>query len=217
MKKIISKVTVFLLMVMFLVTPFNVGARNVEEKGNGKCMSKAAIELKRNMKTLWMDHIVWTRSFIVSDIGNLGDKEDVLNRLLKNQEDIGNLFKPYYGEEAGKKITDLLKEHIVIAGKIVDAVKASDSKNVEAYNKEWYKNADDIVNYINSLNPALKKEDLKELFYTHLKLVTDQVVSRANKEWKKEIEAYDKGRDHMMHLASALSNGIITQFKDKFK
>lgn len=213
MKKFISKITLFLLTVMFLTSPLETYAKGKRNE----CITPAKVELKENMRKLWMDHVLWTRNFIISDLADLGDKDTVINRLLKNQEDIGNAIKPYYGDEAGKKLTDLLKEHIVIAGKLVDAVKVTDSANIEKYNKEWYKNADDMINYINSLNPSLTKDGLKDLFYTHLKVTTDEVLARANKDWKKDIEAYDKGEEHIIHLADALTEGIINQFLKKFK
>ena len=51
--------------------------------------------------------------------------------------DIVNLIKPYYGDEAGNKLTELLKEHIVIAGGIIDAAKKGDQGNVDKFNKDW--------------------------------------------------------------------------------
>jgi hypothetical protein len=45
--------------------------------------------------------------------------------------DLGNIIKPYYGEEAGKKLTVLLKEHILIAGKIIEAAKKGDKAAVD--------------------------------------------------------------------------------------
>lgn len=45
-----------------------------------------------------MEHAIWTRSYIVSAIGGLEDQDKVLARLLRNQDEIGNAIKPYYGE-----------------------------------------------------------------------------------------------------------------------
>jgi len=46
----------------------------------------------------------------------------------------------------------LLKEHIAIAGQIVGAAKSGKQADVEKYNKEWYRNADDIAKpYSNNL------------------------------------------------------------------
>ena len=81
--------------------------------------------------------------FYKDDLSNLEDKSDVLNRLLKKPRDIGNLIKPYYGAENSKKLTELLKEHISLAGQVVDAAKSGNKEDLDKYNKLWHKNADD--------------------------------------------------------------------------
>lgn len=42
--------------------------------------------------------MIWTKNYIVSAFANSEDKEKVLARLLQNQQEIGNVYKPYYGE-----------------------------------------------------------------------------------------------------------------------
>lgn len=132
-------------------------------------------------RKLWIDHVTWTRSFIVSDLASLEDKSDVLERLLKNQEDIGNSIKPYYGEEAGNKLTTLLKEHIELAGQVTDAAKNNNKDDLEKYNKLWYENADKIARFLSSANPNYSEKTLKNMLYKHLEFTTDQVVARLNK------------------------------------
>jgi hypothetical protein len=48
----------------------------------------------KTMRDLWVDHIVWTRQFIVDSASDLPSLNDTTKRLLKNQEDIGNAIKP---------------------------------------------------------------------------------------------------------------------------
>lgn len=168
-------------------------------------------------RKLWIDHVTWTRSFIVSDLASLEDKSDVLERLLKNQEDIGNSIKPYYGEEAGNKLTTLLKEHIELAGQVTDAAKNNNKNDLEKYNKLWYENADKIARFLSSANPNYSEKTLKNMLYKHLEFITDQVVARLNKNWKADINTCDKGEDHMIHFSDILVDGIIKQFPDKFK
>lgn len=55
------------------------------------------------------------------------------------------------------------------------------------------------------------------MLYKHLEFTTDQVVARLNKNWKADINTYDKGEDYMIHFADILVDGIIKQFPDKFK
>lgn len=42
-------------------------------------------------------------------------------------------------------------------------------------------------------------------------------MARINKDWKSDIDAYDKGEDYMINFADVISNGIIKQFPQKFK
>lgn len=139
-----------------------------------------------------------------------------MDRLLKNQDDIGNSIKPYYGEDSGNKLASLLREHIELAGKVLEAAKNKDSKSLENNNKLWYENADKIADFLSAANPNYSNKELKDMLHKHLKFVTDQVVARINKDWKADITAYDKGEDHMIHFADIISEGIIKQFPDKF-
>jgi hypothetical protein len=72
-----------------------------------------ASQLRADMRKLWEDHVTWTRLYIVSVAAGLPDKDLTAQRLLQNQVDIGNAIKPFYGDDAGNKLTALLKEHIL--------------------------------------------------------------------------------------------------------
>jgi hypothetical protein len=59
--------------------------------------SKAATELRVTMRKLWEDHITYTRNNIISALTDLPDADATSKRLLKNEDEIGNAIKPYYG------------------------------------------------------------------------------------------------------------------------
>ena len=179
--------------------------------------TRAQSDLQNAERKLWIDHVSWTRSYIISAIAALKDQNDVLERLLRNQDEIGNSIKPFYGEEAGNKLAALLREHIELAGKVLAAAKTNNKSELDKYNKLWYENADKIAAFLSKANPYYSEKELKNMLYQHLKYVTDQVVARLNKNWKADIEAYDKGEEHMIHFADLLAEGIIKQFPDKFK
>ncbi len=209
MKKLFSILLVFLLFFTLLITPSQVNARDT--------YSKAAEDLRMAERKLWSDHAIWTRNFIISDISNLPDKNDVLDRLLRNQDDIGASIKPYYGEEAGNALAKLLREHISLAGQVVDAAKTGNSADFDKFNKLWYENADQIAKFLSNANPKLPYEELKDMLHKHLQILTEEVTARLNSNWKGNIAAFDKGIDHLLMLADTISNGIIKQFPRKFK
>ncbi|MCR8847506.1 glycosyltransferase [Rossellomorea sp. SC111] len=207
-----KKFTILLLIVLssFFSLPGMAAAKQ------DSCLSEAGIKAREEMRILWTDHVFYTRNYVISAVDGLEDTDIVLARLLQNQKDIGNAIKPYYGEKAGNKLADLLTEHIVLAGKIVDSAKGGKSAQVEQLNKEWYQNADDIARLLASANPYWSEKKLKDLLYMHLQFVTDEAVARIHKDWKANIKSFDEGKAHILHLSDALSDGIVKQFPEKF-
>jgi len=82
------------------------------------------------MRELWSDHIVYTRNFIVSATAAQPDTAEVLQRLLRNQDEIGEAIKPYYGDAAGSQLASLLRSHIQLAGKALVAAKGNQTAQV---------------------------------------------------------------------------------------
>jgi phage terminase Nu1 subunit (DNA packaging protein) len=178
-------------------------------------MSRSA--LKTEMRKLWEDHIVYTRNYIISALADLGDADAVAGRLLKNQDDIGDAIKPYYGEEAGKKLSMLLRDHIMIAAEVVKAAKTGNDVDLTKAQAKWTANADEIAGFLSGANPYWMKKDMEEMLHKHLEYTTGEVVSRLKKDWAADIGYYDKGHKHMLMFADVLTMGIEKQFPDKFK
>src|SRR5438067_4790087 len=81
------------------------------------------VDFRNAMRKLWEDHITWTRLYIVSAAADLPEKDVTAQRLLQNQTEIGNAIKPFYGEDAGNKLTALLRDHILGAVDLIAAAK----------------------------------------------------------------------------------------------
>lgn len=108
----------------------------------------AGVELKMAMRKLWEEHIVYTRNYIISALAGLPDGDAVAQRLLGNQDDIGNAVKPYYGDAAGKKLSALLRDHILIATEVVKAAKAGDKPQLAKAQVKWTANGKDIAAFL---------------------------------------------------------------------
>jgi hypothetical protein len=194
------------------------GTTSTYAKQQVQSINQSKVMFENKFRRLWIDHVLWTSNYITSaTTAGAEDQKQVLNRLLKNQEDIGNAIKPLYGENAGNKLTDILKEHIIIAGKIVDAAKSGNNSLVNQLNKEWYRNADEIAAFLSNANPFLKNEDLKKLMYMHLNLVSNDLSASLAKDWNARIVSIDEGVSHIILMADTISLGVEKQFPDKFK
>ena len=130
-------------------------------------ISQSAIEIRVAMRTLWEDHITYTRNYIISALAGLPDEQAMAERLLRNQDDIGNAIKPYYGDEAGNKLAALLRDHILIATEVVSAAKAGDNQQLTAAQEKWSANGKDIAAFLAAANPNWSKAELDAYFAAH--------------------------------------------------
>ena len=174
-------------------------------------------QLRQTMRKLWTDHTVWTRDYIVAAVDDRPDAPAAADRLMKNQEDIGNAVAAYYGQAAGQQITSLLKQHIAIAVDLIKAAKAGDQKAQTAANEKWQQNAGDIATFLSKANPNWPKDVLVSMMKMHLTTTADEVVARLKHDWDGDVRAYDAVYNHILMMADALSDGIMKQFPEKFK
>jgi hypothetical protein len=215
--------TIIAVGVVALLATFSLAGNNLlgEDDGHGKPGAAATADkkqaLRQDMRKLWTDHTMWTRIYVIAAVGNGADKKAATDRLLKNQEDIGDAVGAYYGEEAGNQLTDLLKEHILQAADLIEAVKAGNTEKFEKINADWKRNASDISAFLAKANPNWNKDALTEMMNTHLSTTIDEVQARLDKDWEADVKAYDEVYEHILAMADALSDGIIKQFPDKFK
>ena len=105
---------------------------------NSAAISASRCTLRTSMRLLWADHVIWTRNYIISALANLDDLKDVTERLLKNQADIGTALSMYYSPDVGTKLTNLLKEHILLAANVITATKANNTAELAQENEKWH-------------------------------------------------------------------------------
>ncbi len=168
------------------------------------------------MRRLWADHVMWTRQYVVSAIADSADATAAADRLLKNQEDIGQAIVPFYGLDAGNALTGLLKQHILIAVDLIAAAKLGEQEKFKQKEQEWTRNAEEIATLLSGASPHWPKKDMVDLLALHLSLTKDEAVARLNKNWQADINAFDAIFTEINTLSDILSDGIIKQFPGKF-
>jgi len=167
------------------------------------------------MRRLWSDHVVWTRLYIVAATSDDPSATVALNRLMRNQEDIGNAVRPFYGDAAGAKLTSLLKQHISIAGELVAAAKAGDQAKQTDADKRWHDNAAEIATFLSGANPNWPRDAVLGMLNNHLSLTTKEAVARLQKNWADDQSTFDSIYSQAMEMADTLSSGIAKQFPNK--
>jgi hypothetical protein len=169
------------------------------------------------LRKLWSDHVIWTRQYIIAAVAGTPDAGEAAGRLLRNQEHIGSAVAGFYGRAAGDKLTELLKEHIMIAVDLVEAAKSGDQAAFAKHDQRWTDNARSIAAFLAGANPNWPEKGVNDLLALHLKLTKDETVARLTGDWEADVKAFDDIFNEIMVLADALNDGIEAQFPDRFK
>ena len=171
------------------------------------------VQLMNALNKLWIEHVLWTRAFLVSTAENLKDLDAVTKRLLRNPADFANELRPLYGSQAAARFEDLFREHLLIAAQLVNAAKAGDTKAADEQRDKWYANADEIADFLSRINPYWDAETWRIMLYNHLEMTENEAVQLLTGQYAASIAQYDAIEDQALNMAAEMADGIMKQFR----
>jgi hypothetical protein len=170
--------------------------------------AEPSLALHDQMRTLWEQHVWWTRELLISILSSLPDEAEVTSRLLENPDQIAALFRPAFGEQAAETVSRLLTEHLVIAAEIVKAAKENDTEAVADANQRWDENADAIAAALASLGPQFPEEEMRQMLHRHLDLTREELAGMLAGDYQRDIDAFDAIEQQALMMADVFSQGI---------
>jgi hypothetical protein len=179
--------------------------------------SAKVVAFHQAMDKLWTDHVTWTRIVVTDFFADAPSLKPDLARLMRNQSEIGDAIKPYYGAAAGNALTALLRTHIKEAVPVLAAARAGDKEQLAAALTAWNANARQIAAFLSTANPASwPRAATTQMMSDHLKLTTNEAVAILQRRWQASIVAYDAVREEILMMADTLASGIVQQFPARF-
>lgn len=173
--------------------------------------------LQAQMRRLWSQHMNWTWDTVVAFAEDSPSLPAHLNRLLGNQQDIGDSIAPFYGAEAGQMLADELTIHINLAVPVLTAAKNGDTAALQTALDDWYANAEDIADFLSTANPdSWPQEATREMMKGHIDTTVAYASAALSGDYTAATAAFAEAKAHMMHMADILALGIATQFPDEF-
>jgi hypothetical protein len=193
----------------------HVGSASAHEASDAAAPEEQAF--RDAVRRLWVDHVTWTRLFIVSFAADLPDLPATTERLLRNQSDIGASIVPFYGEAAGDELTSLLEEHILTAAGLLQAAKEGDDVAFQETKDAWYRNAREIARFLHEANPEQwPLRDLRQMMRDHLDLTLAEAAAQLGGDYARSVALYDEVEDEILHMADMLASGLIARFPERF-
>ncbi len=176
------------------------------------------VDLRLAMRELWSGDATWTQIYVADAYGGEPDAAGVvLNRLMRNMDQIADRFKTYYGDDTAERLGTLLRNRVSEMSGLVAAAPLDDSTQSALALDQWNANSDSLAGFLAGVNPHWKKETLVELFNKQVDLTGDEVIARRDKKFEADIRGGDEMHLQVLRIADELSRGIIQQFPTNFQ
>ena len=104
------------------------------------------------------------------------------------------------------QLQELLTQHLLIAADLVNAAKNGETEKANSPRKKWYQNADEIANFLASINPCWNETKWKDMLYSHLEMTEKEAQARRNR-WC-TIDKYVH-RQNMMSAGGSIAIALV--------
>lgn len=209
-----KKKYVLLVVILFTILPVLL-AGNSENQNQPKIDPQV---FRNDMRKLWEAHSETTHQLIISTLSDLPNQEETIQNLIQRQNEIVNAIRPFYGNDAGDDLAELLEEHTLIGVTMLQAARKADPKAFEDSVERWYSNADEIAEFFqetNQENWPLRKT--QPMIRAYLDLTLEEALARWNGDFAASDAAHDKVQNQALKIADMLSEGLINRFRGRFQ
>lgn len=169
------------------------------------------VNMRETMRKLFTDHAVFTKFVLQAIVDAHPGVTSLLTRLKQNQTDIGDQLKPIIGVKLATKLSDLLLEHITLAGEVITAASddLADKTTLESAITKLMENSGRVAEFLTSLNPVkLPAKETHEMFDMHNQFVIDMTLARIAGNWEKEIVLYDAYYNEILSMSDAINDAL---------
>lgn len=148
--------------------------------------------VKEELKRIITNNVFWARSYIISIMADLPDKQAIQQRLMQNQGYLVGVLKSFFLKQGNHELAKLLQEHKHLTLELMHAIKDKDRKQIEKLERQWYSNIHDVAGFVHKANPKWSVEFIADLLNGLLKLTKQEMVLRAQGKWEEDIKNFDQ-------------------------
>ena len=169
------------------------------------------LRLNEDMRLAWLNHVYWTRMYLMSAVADNADQQAVEERLLETAYEITDVFARYLPIATTRQLRNLLTEHIEIAGQIIQALKAKNMSDYDALVKEWYRNANQMAALFASHNPYFESRETRNMLLNHLDLTREEIEQQVNGEYEQSIDVFRDVEQQALAMADYFARGLLAR------
>lgn len=176
-----------------------------------KCVGKHDVleqpTLKETLRKLFTDHGHYDHAFSGSTLDRLPNAPALEERLMLNQDEIGEALGKYVGVSGGRQVTALLKEHIALGKEAVLTLMAG--RDLNPVVARIMDNAERTGTLFYSINPnVLNQQGMIQHFKVHSNQALDLAKLHKAGRFVEEIKLFDAFIIHLLNFSDLIYWGL---------
>jgi len=165
-----------------------------------------------NFEQLWIENVFWMRSFFRSALTNRPDLVTVTNRVFQGIPlDFYNEFSKYFGPEDSQQFLNIFSRLVITNWQLVNAYKSNDQADIDASTVQWYQIANELSDFLASVNKYWDANQLKSLFDEYIQLKIREIIAFLNEDYELESKIFTEIESKAIRLATYLAMGIVAR------
>ena len=178
-------------------------------------VSPKEIKLRASMNGLFTQCLDRQRTLAIKTLAGADDADEAMVDLEETIDDIGGVFKTYYGEDTGGQITRLLKQYIQLSADYAEFLR--EHEDTTAMMRGMHDKAGEIAGMFNSLSSDWLDSGLSDALKEYSDLVVDEIEMQDGSFGEPDKNIFSETFDTSVEMSDIFSAGIIRQFPDKFR
>lgn len=172
-------------------------------------ITPAQINLLSNTRAFYRDLAIWMRAYLESVYTGLGNLDAVKKRLEYIPAQYSYMFRLFFGDTITEEYVDFLVDFIKTYEALVMAQINGDVNAVYEHTKHLYEYADKSAAYLAQINPFWQEMKWKYFLYDFIRLSIEESTTFLTKDYKRNVEIFDRLMDHINQIGDYLSEGLI--------
>lgn len=160
------------------------------------------------IQRLWTQYVMWVRALLMALAFDDPNLAAILNRLYRVPLDFYNTLRIFYGDQIAQEMMNYLQRRLIIEGRLINAMITGGQESVDAYTLEYYKNADELAEYLGRF-PYWDAARWQTLLYNDISMTFDEIQAILLGEYEREIDIYERILNNATTIGRYMAAGIL--------
>lgn len=174
----------------------------------GPNIPPAYFNMVKDFRRLLTQWAYLMRFYIVSRVSGLGNTQYVAQRLYNLPSQFQQKFELILGPEVATYLLNALLIYIVRLEMMIDTALTGDQSQIAAAREDARRYADELVEYLNSVNPYWDEEEGRGLFYALIDILLELSYVLQSEDDIGDMETFERLLDAALATADYLALGL---------